>query len=105
MAKLTYSRPKTAYIECDLGDLDEYLYRQRYKYGVDTADDLEIFCDKHFDYDYEATMVAAVDYSEILDMYDIITLQNTTLTGIKPRTVIGKEIIIDTLNHYFNEFL
>lgn len=105
MAKLTYSRPKTAYIECDLGDLDEYLYRHRSKYGVETVDDLEIFCDKHFDYDYGATMVTAVDYFEILEMYDSITLQNTTLTSINPKTALGEEIIIDTLNHHFNELL
>jgi hypothetical protein len=50
-------------------------------------------------------MVAAVDYFEILEMYDSITLQNTTLNGIKARTALGEEIIIDTLNHYFNELL
>jgi hypothetical protein len=105
MAKLTYSQPKTAYIECDLGDIDDYFYKYKSKYGVETAYDLEIFCDKHFEYDYDMTMVAAVDYFEILEMYDSITLQNTTLNGIKARTALGEEIIIDTLNHYFNELL
>jgi hypothetical protein len=105
MAKLTYSQPKTAYIECDLGDLDEYIFRNKSRFDVEKVDDLEIFCNKHFKYDYDATMVAAVDYFEILEMYDSITLQNTTLNGIKARTALGEEIIIDTLNHYFNELL
>jgi hypothetical protein len=50
-------------------------------------------------------MVAAVDYFEILEMYDCITIETTTLKNIKPLTSLGEEIIIDTLNHYFNELL
>jgi len=105
MPILTYSEYKTAYIECDLADLDDYIYKRKSKFDIDDADDLELFFDKHFDYDYEATMVAAVDYFEILDMYDSITMQNTTLTNIKARTALGEEIIVDTLNHHFNELL
>jgi hypothetical protein len=105
MATISYIQPKTAYIKCELEDLDEYIYERKSRFGIDNADDLELFCDKHFEYDYDATMVASVDYFEILDMYDSITLQNTTLTGIKPRTALGEEIIIDTLNHYFDELL
>jgi hypothetical protein len=105
MAKLTYNEYKTAYIECDLGDLDEYIFRNKSRFGVEKADDLEIFCNKHFKYDYDATMVAAVDYFEILEMYDCITIETTTLKNIKPLTSLGEEILIDTLNHYFNELL
>ena len=105
MPILTYSEYKTAYIECDLADLDDYIYKRKSKFDIDDADDLELFFDKHFDYNYEANIVGSVDYFEILDMYDSITTQNIVLKNIKPKTAIGEEIIIDALNYYFDELL